>query len=198
MNALQSGAGRIRRRWKGQRWITCELQFNGRKARVMEPGLYTHLFFLDEATALAAGHRPCAECRRPAFNAFLAAWAAGNPEVAPERRIRIGEVDRVLHAERTGPRGRAPTSMAMSASLNATIGSSVPTMPASSIGSSPKPSRIATASAAKSSTDVTPRSSRSVRVTTPSSIRNTRRLVVPQSIARKRDPKLTTRPRTMR
>jgi ribosomal protein S18 acetylase RimI-like enzyme len=105
---LHDDAGHIRRRWDGRRWIVCALRFRDRTARLMEPGLYTHLFFLDEATALAAGHRPCGECRRPAFNAFLAAWMAGNPQAAPEGRIRIDALDRVLHAERTGPRPRAP------------------------------------------------------------------------------------------
>lgn len=105
---LHDATGRIRRRWDGRRWITCELRFRERRARLMEPGLYTHLFFLDEATALAAGHRPCGECRRPAFNAFVAAWIAGNPHAAPEGRMRIDALDRVLHAERTGPHPRAP------------------------------------------------------------------------------------------
>ncbi len=52
------------RRWASRRWIICLLQFKGRKRALMQPGLYTELFFLDEATALASGHRPCFECRR--------------------------------------------------------------------------------------------------------------------------------------
>jgi hypothetical protein len=61
------------RRWTSQRWIICVLEFKGRKRPLMQPGLYTELFFLDEATALAGGHRPCYECRRPDALAFRAA-----------------------------------------------------------------------------------------------------------------------------
>src|SRR5262249_7056734 len=68
---LHDAEGRIRRAWQLKRWIVCMLEFRGRKRQVMTPGRYTELFFLDEATALAAGLRPCAECR-PAR--FLACW----------------------------------------------------------------------------------------------------------------------------
>ncbi len=64
----------------------------------MQPGRYTELFFLDEATALAAGHRPCAECRRERFNEFRAAWAVG--QGVDPASVRVGPLDRVLHAER--------------------------------------------------------------------------------------------------
>jgi hypothetical protein len=64
---LHDDEGRIRRAWQLKRWIVCVLEFRGRKRRVMTPGRYTELFFLDEATALAAGHRPCAECRHARF-----------------------------------------------------------------------------------------------------------------------------------
>ena len=70
------------RQYQGRRWIICVLDFKGRRRKPMPPGQYTSLFFLDEATALAAGHRPCAECQRERFNAFRAHWAAGNPERA--------------------------------------------------------------------------------------------------------------------
>lgn len=63
-------------RWTHQAWVTCLLRFKGRKRPLMAPGRYTELFFLDEAAALAAGHRPCGECRRDDFNRFRAAWAA--------------------------------------------------------------------------------------------------------------------------
>jgi hypothetical protein len=84
---------------RGIRWICCELQFKGRRDPVMAPGLYTRLFFLDEATALAAGHRPCAECRRPEYHAFLEAWTRAHKGTwsAPS-------MDLVLHRERLGPR----------------------------------------------------------------------------------------------
>src|SRR5207237_6087106 len=96
---LHDGEGRIGRAWQLKRWIVCVLEFRGRKRTVMTPGRYTELFFLDEATALAAGHRPCAECRRARFRAFQTAWAAGDSGRVPT----AGEMDDRLHAERVGP-----------------------------------------------------------------------------------------------
>lgn len=58
------------RRWASKRWIICVLSFKDRRRALMQPGLYTELFFLDEATALAGGHRPCFECRRADASAF--------------------------------------------------------------------------------------------------------------------------------
>lgn len=65
------------RRWASRQWICCVLSFKERRREVMSPGLYTELFFLDEATALAAGHRPCFECRRDEAVAFRNAFATG-------------------------------------------------------------------------------------------------------------------------
>jgi hypothetical protein len=92
-----------RARWRHPHWIVCRLEFKGRRRQVMAPHAYTELFFLDEAVALAAGHRPCAECRRPAFNAFRSAWqrAFGGP--AP---LRAPDIDRALHHARVEPRSR--------------------------------------------------------------------------------------------
>lgn len=95
--ALHDGQGRIRRAWQGKRWIVCRLAFKGRKRALMTPGQYTELFFLDEATALAAGHRPCAECRRERFNAFRTAWAA---QSGGTQLPGADEIDSRLHAER--------------------------------------------------------------------------------------------------
>lgn len=64
----------IVRPYASRRWIACVLEFRGRHREVMSPNRYTELFFLDEAVALAAGHRPCAECRRARFNEFKEAW----------------------------------------------------------------------------------------------------------------------------
>lgn len=83
-----------RARWKHRAWIICELQYKGWKRQVMTPGTWTELFFLDEAVALAAGHRPCALCRRAAYDAFRAAW--GGAPKAPE-------MDAALHQARLGP-----------------------------------------------------------------------------------------------
>jgi hypothetical protein len=67
----------------------------------MTPGRYTELFFLDEATALAAGHRPCAECQRARFNHFREIWAKSNPETSKEARPAATAMDAILHQERT-------------------------------------------------------------------------------------------------
>jgi len=81
--------------WRSLAWLICALEFRGRHRTVMAPHHYTELFFLDEAVALAAGHRPCAECRRPAFRAFMTAWA-GNAGPPP----RATELDAALHRDR--------------------------------------------------------------------------------------------------
>ena len=103
---LHDGEGRIVRAWRERRWIVCLLQFKGRKRKVMSPGLYTELFFLDEATALAAGHRPCAECRRDRFDAFRHAWADAGLGSA---KVTAPEIDGRLHEERLGPGGTKRT-----------------------------------------------------------------------------------------
>ena len=79
-----------------QRWISCVLEFKGRRHPIMTPGLWTELFFLDEATALAAGHRPCVECRRPAAYRFLKLWNEANGQSV----TRFPHLDAALHAER--------------------------------------------------------------------------------------------------
>src|SRR5690348_1184904 len=100
---LHDDLGRIRRPWQVKRWLICLLDFNGRHRQVMAPGLYTELFFLDEATALAAGHRPCFECRRRSYNAFVDAWAVGNGIDAMHGRPIAASIDDLLHEERVGP-----------------------------------------------------------------------------------------------
>ena len=84
------------RRWAGKAWIICLCEFRGRWRKVMGGRSWTELFFLDEATALAAGHRPCFYCRRQAAEAFRAAWTRGKGGAAP----RASAMDAVLHAER--------------------------------------------------------------------------------------------------
>lgn len=99
---LHDGARSLtRRRWTTRAWICCLLSFGGRQRQVMAPNRYTELFFLDEATALAAGHRPCYECRRADYHRFMAAWATGNG--AEIETLRAGLVDDRLHAERLKP-----------------------------------------------------------------------------------------------
>lgn len=100
---LHDGEGRILRAWQLKRWIVCVLAFRGRKRQVMTPGRYTELFFLDEATALAAGHRPCAECRHARFLDFCNTWGAANPNDGTSARPTAQEIDDRLHAERLAP-----------------------------------------------------------------------------------------------
>ncbi len=97
--ALHDDGQRIVRHFTSKRWIICALEFNNRKARIMAPGEYTHLFFLDEATALAAGHRPCFECRRPRAKEFYQLWLE---TLEPEAReqANLDQLDAQLHQER--------------------------------------------------------------------------------------------------
>lgn len=100
---LHDGEGCIKRAWQLKRWIVCVLEFRGRKRQVMTPGHYTELFFLDEATALAAGHRPCAECQHARFLEFCSAWGQAHPQGGKSARPTAQEVDDRLHVERVAP-----------------------------------------------------------------------------------------------
>jgi hypothetical protein len=92
---LHDDARRIVRPWQVKRWIACRTAFRGRHRQVMRPHSYTELFFLDEVTAFAAGHRPCAECRHADYQRFKAAWEAWSGEPAD-----AGRIDAVLHGDR--------------------------------------------------------------------------------------------------
>jgi len=98
---LHDDARRLVRSWQVRRWIACRTAFRGRRRRVMQPHAYTELFFLDEATAFSAGHRPCAECRHAEYQRFKAAWAVGVGEPGGAKSM-----DAVLHADRLEGRGR--------------------------------------------------------------------------------------------
>jgi hypothetical protein len=96
---LHDEEARVRRRFAGKRWIACRLEFRGwRRGPLMQPGRFTELFFLDDATALAAGHRPCALCRRDDYRRLEAVFG----------RVGVDAIDARLHAERLGPRPRRP------------------------------------------------------------------------------------------
>jgi len=86
----------LKKRWSSPAWITCLCEFRGWRRPVMARQSWTELFFLDEATAFAAGHRPCFLCRREDANRFRAAWEEGNGV----KDIRAKEIDAVLHGER--------------------------------------------------------------------------------------------------
>ena len=95
---LHDEMGRIRRRWAVRRWIACRLEFKGwRRKALLQPGRFTELFFLDEATAFAAGHRPCALCRREDYVRFGEIWSELHPG-----RVGADAIDEQLHAERVG------------------------------------------------------------------------------------------------
>ena len=99
---LHNADGHIRRRYNGKRWIACVLDFRGRhRPALQQPGRYTELFFLDEATAFAAGHRPCAECRRADYDRFGEIWRELHPG-----QIGADAIDAQLHGERVDPESR--------------------------------------------------------------------------------------------
>jgi hypothetical protein len=92
---LHDEHGTIVRGWQVRRWIACVTEFKGRRRPLLRPGRFTELFFLDEATAFAAGHRPCALCRRDDYLRFVAIWRAIHPDQAGADAI-----DTQLHTER--------------------------------------------------------------------------------------------------
>jgi hypothetical protein len=98
---IHNAAQHIVAPWRTKAWITCRLEWRGWRRSIMQPRSWTELFFLDEATAFAAGHRPCAYCRRARFAAFKTTWLAVNPDVFSAAPPRIIEIDKVLHKERT-------------------------------------------------------------------------------------------------
>jgi hypothetical protein len=107
---LHDSEGRIRRRFAVRRWIACRLEFRGwHRTPLMQPGRFTELFFLDEATAFAAGHRPCALCRRSDYDRFVEVWGMLHPG-----QRGADAMDEQLHRERVDPdtrgqrRHRAP------------------------------------------------------------------------------------------
>ncbi len=103
---LHDAEGRIRRSFELKRWIICRLEFRGRRRQIMRAGHYTELFFLDEATAFAAGHRPCAECQRERYEEFRGAWIEANRTAAERAEpVRAGDLDAALHRERIGADG---------------------------------------------------------------------------------------------
>lgn len=97
---LHNDKKEIVRSYKLYPWITCLLQFKGWHREVMSPNRYTELFFMDEATAFSAGHRPCAECRRDDHKRFKNFWLKGNPEYGFDDKTSIGKIDAIIHSER--------------------------------------------------------------------------------------------------
>ncbi len=106
---LHNDTKSIQRPFKLKAWLTCVLKFRERRRTVMSPGLYTELFFLDEATAFAAGHRPCCECRRQDHYRFKMYWLKGNPDYKFTEKTSIQQVDAILHSERINHAGNKVT-----------------------------------------------------------------------------------------
>jgi hypothetical protein len=108
---LVNDAGETVRHHRGSLWITCRTQFRGRRVGLARPRRWTPVFFLDDAVALAAGHRPCGECRHAAYRAYRDAVGA-----ALRAPVRAGELNRRLAAERFAvPARRAGTSLSRAA-----------------------------------------------------------------------------------
>jgi hypothetical protein len=93
---LHDAGGRLVRYSRGRAWAICVLEYKGRRRTQWAPGRLTELFFLDEATGLAAGHRPCGECRYQDYQAFKRAWAAAQGNHVPD----VQTIDACLHPQR--------------------------------------------------------------------------------------------------
>lgn len=118
---LHDESRKLVRRFQHKRWVTCALSFEGRKREIWGPRTYSELFFLDEATAFSAGHRPCAECRRARYNEFKAAWLAANAHLVLGSRGAIDEIDALIHQERVDPGGKKSYTAAASSLPNGTV-----------------------------------------------------------------------------
>jgi hypothetical protein len=97
------------RQWSRKPWVTCSLSFGDTKRVPFSPGNYSELFFLDEVTALAAGHRPCNTCQRERHIQFKEMWLKANMPKAGSEFVAISEVDRVMHSERVSRYGQKIT-----------------------------------------------------------------------------------------
>ncbi len=105
---LHNGSKQIIAATKRDAWVTCALRYKNVRRPLMDAGKYTELFFLDEATALAAGHRPCATCRRDRYEAFMTAWSEGNRS---GEKVLSGEVDQQLKQDRKPTNRKATTTL---------------------------------------------------------------------------------------
>jgi hypothetical protein len=97
---LHDGEQRIRRQWERKAWVTCVLSYGNVQRAVFSPNNYSELFFLDEATSFAAGHRPCHTCQRERYDLFRHTWLEANMPEKDGTFVPVTEIDRVMHAER--------------------------------------------------------------------------------------------------
>jgi hypothetical protein len=100
---LHNDHQQIIRSYKTKAWIFCQLKFQNNQRTIMSPNSYTELFFLDEATALSAGHRPCAQCMRDRYNEFCTLWAQANSHSLDNSHLTAKHLDNVLHSDRLAP-----------------------------------------------------------------------------------------------
>ncbi len=114
---IHDDAGQIRRLYQSRRWIICVLKYKDWRRPLMQPGRWTELFFLDEVTALSAGHRPCAFCRREYYEAYRSLFAKVNAHLGLGERPSAEEMDTVLHAERLDGRRQRVTFAALFGTL---------------------------------------------------------------------------------
>lgn len=113
---LHDEEGNIARNHAHQNWVTCALHYKDRKQVLMAPGRYTQLFFLDEVTALSAGHRPCATCRRDRYRSFIDAWCQMHGRPGGRRSVQQS-IDKILHSARISRNGEKVTFRANLADL---------------------------------------------------------------------------------
>ena len=102
-------------------WVTCLLEFKGRNREIMTHKRYTELFFLDEATAFSAGHRPCAECRRVRYNEFKEKWVEANGELLEGAKPSAPNMDKIIHAERISNKQKVTYTSALGSLPEGTI-----------------------------------------------------------------------------
>jgi len=96
---LHNGKQQIIKTYQHQSWVACRLKFKNRKRKLMAPSNFTELFFLDEATAFAAGHRPCCECRRDRYLEFKNYWVRSNLD-KQAKDVKISIINKLMHKER--------------------------------------------------------------------------------------------------
>lgn len=103
---LHNAQNEIVSNWRHKHWVTCLLQFKDiQRPKPFSPGNYSEVFFLDEATAFAAGHRPCNDCQRERLAQFKNAWVRANRPGTDPKSVRMPDIDQILHSERVLPSG---------------------------------------------------------------------------------------------
>ena len=103
---LHDDTGKVRKSWARKAWVTCCLKWKGTQRSVFSDGRYSELFFLDEATAFAAGHRPCNRCQSEAYSVFKTAWQSSQSD---GQFVKADVMDNQIHSERLNRSGEKRT-----------------------------------------------------------------------------------------